>query len=408
MVFNSNQIANYQQVVLYVGPSPATGQTFLDGTGFNGRYQSGQNNRNLTEYIDHVQNVSFSPSEITRANVLHLGSRGTIAQPIIQFPTIDLSFSYFQGDLKNERLLGFYVNSGTGFGTGNFTVSCISGFVSRDLAVRSGQARYPLSYSDTKNFVIAIGEQGVDIVKQNITDTFLDTGVTGYTVIGLGNGYITNYSASAAVNSIPEVNVGVLCENVVFYSGNSGLEIPAINTQNRRQISGVYFNLPTAVTNENVLLPQSITIDISSTGSDDIENVGINFQDLRIQSYRINLPLDRTPLESLGYKVPIDREIGFPLFANLDFSIVYNKSETGSLDRLIKHDINYDIAIKLFSGNGCTGTVVAARYDFRGAKFNGINYDSSIGANLSNNFSFVQEINPDDKSKGLFMSGIVN
>src|SRR3990167_1879987 len=107
-----NRISSQNQA-LFAGVAPNTGFNFLSTGGLlNNNFESGTDNRNLIAYIDHVTNCNYYVSDIERADVTHLGSRGTVAQPILNFPVVELNFSYFQSSLKNEHNLGFYVNSG--------------------------------------------------------------------------------------------------------------------------------------------------------------------------------------------------------------------------------------------------------------------------------------------------------
>ena len=223
----------------------------------------------------------------------------------------------------------------------------------------------------------------------------------------MGNGYIVAYNTQATVNSVPEVSIKCLCENLVFYSGNTGLDIPAISPLTRTQILGTHFNLPTPVTDDSVIIPSNILLSITTSGSSGISGLGIDFNNLRLQNYSIDLSLPRTELNSLGYKLPLDREINFPLFVDVGFSTILNTISTGKLDDVIKSDVPYDISIQLQSGV-CTGLSTMIRYDLLGSKLKNINYDSPLGGNKIANFSFFTEINPDKTSQGFYMSGIVN
>jgi hypothetical protein len=57
--------------------------------------------------------------------------------------------------------------------------------------------------------------------------------------------------------------------------------------------------------------------------------------------------------------------------------------------------------------NNCRTGVYPSRFVFSGARFNNINYNSSIGTNKTANLSFNFDIDPDFGDRGIFASGNV-
>ena len=57
--------------------------------------------------------------------------------------------------------------------------------------------------------------------------------------------------------------------------------------------------------------------------------------------------MNREPLSALGYKLPIDRQITFPVFTDLGFNFIVGDLQTGSVENLTNKNLDYNITIKL-------------------------------------------------------------
>jgi hypothetical protein len=136
-----------------------------------------------------------------------------------------------------------------------------------------------------------------------------------------------------------------------------------------------------------------------------ISDLGINFTNLNVQNYAIDLQLNRQPLTSLTHRLPIDRKITFPVYVNSNFSVLCNTNQTGHLRSAFFKDRDYFLTFKLQNParNG-----VGVQYDFRRAKLTNLSFADTIGENKIANLGFVTEITPDNFDRGFFMSGMAN
>ena len=83
--------------------------------------------------------------------------------------------------------------------------------------------------------------------------------------------------------------------------------------------------------------------------------------------------------------------------------------QTGSVENLTNKNLDYNIAIKLKNpSNAANPQKVAVQYDFRKAKFESINYSNQIGGQEMASLTYKTEIDPDDLTKGFFISGLLN
>lgn len=434
----------YNSEFLYVGPSPSSGFHFIHYTGLlNNDHTNLVQNNNLLHQINRVQNVSFSMSP-TRTEVKQLGKRSLVNYPNINSPNIRLDFEYLLNGLANDARIGLNVNyaqyqypysGGTPFYSNNFTVNLLSGLMARQLTQPTGDPFYPSAMRDNRNIFLVRCNETDDFLKRgkekltspDTTQNGTDPQVTGYEVFAFGNCYLDSYQTEGAVSSIPKSRVSWACENAAFYLSGSGCNIPAINLQTRQIVNNNKFVIPMA-TNEGgpyILNPGDIILNISSSGNG-LSGLGINFNNVNINHYQIGMSFNRDSLNSLGYKCPLDRQLNFPVFVDLNFGMTVGDISSGTFIDLLNIDSGYNIALQLRNPPHCppyvntdshprqSGPVftgdgqIAISYDFRDAKFMGINYSASIGSNKTATLNFKAEINPDVADKGFYISGLLN
>src|SRR5690606_9985405 len=87
---------------------------------------------------------------------------------------------------------------------------------------------------DEKNYFLAVAPEGQDFY--NFSDSSH--------VIGIGNGFISSYSAEAAVGGIPTASVTVEALNVKFDAESTGQYIPAVKPVDGSAITDWTYSLP--------------------------------------------------------------------------------------------------------------------------------------------------------------------
>lgn len=389
-------------MAMFAGPAPGSGGHFIDSSGnINNSSTSGRNNTSLLFPVYCVDNFSYDLN-IDRTDIKQLGRNTYVGRPIINQPTVNLSFDYYLTDFSNENTLGFYV---TPSGSGQYLFP-LSGFASRELTLQPSFPQYPYSYRDKRNLFLVIGPQGSGVLDQNTgnlisNNLFCNSVSSGYNVVSFGNCYITNYRSEVSINNIPKVTVSYIAENVVFNTSGSGVDIPAL-TPNRNTISGVKFHVPLAAAKHKPLLPQDIDISILSNTNQPITGLGIDFTNMFVEGYTIDLPLNRESLNALGYTYPLDRELNFPIIAGLGFKTTLPNTFSGNLFSYVKRDDTYNVVITLKAAKDKNAR---ARYSFLGAKLNSANYTASVQDFKRGEFRFSVEINPEETGKGIFFSG---
>lgn len=411
-----NQVI-YNQVGLFVGPSPSSGFHWItsDGT-LNSSGRSAPDNYNLVFPLHRVNNASFS-IQPERQNISHMGNLGTISRPILDNTTINLNFNYYLMGLINEARLGFHVNTNSGdpvfgkplYGTGR--VCPILGFYSRDYTRPEYDTfDWPMEYRDVRNIFIAEAKDSLDFNVQTGTFYNRDDYKKDVYIYGFGDCYLNSYNCSIGVREFPNVSVSYSCNNLEIYDGVTG-GLPSINAKTYDVYSGNTFTIPNdfqGTGTPTILLPRDISLSIRqrSDNSEDLENAFVDYADIKIQGLNFGFDLGRKPMYALGYKYPLDRSPSFPVICDLNFNCIAGDSKVGSMVSLLKNGEEYDISVTLgYQENNGELQGDAIRYDFIGAKFKNHSVGLSIESKKTVDFGFSTDINPNNTTKGFFMSG---
>ena len=428
---------------LFVGPS---GHNFLSyfGGAPHDDYSNPLITHNLIKQIDRVQSLSYDIS-IPHTQINQLNTRSVLGRPIINPPEVNFSFRYLVSDLSNESKLGLYVNypqfeepfDGSPFFANNTGHTLLSGFVDeeehQDFYYQEGtyDPFFPArTYRDKKNFYLAVRGDLEDIFTgerlENLTSRdpqeVTDPNATGYNVISFGRCYMTSYSTEAAVGTFPTVDVTYVGENIMFETSGSGFMSPTIEPKNGDQFPDMHCVIPKRIERNpiSVVRPGDINFTVDS-----FSGMGIDFDNLHLESYVISFDVPRDTEKSLGYKFPISRKVNFTAPVTIDINGIVEKMSSGSLIDLVNVNQDYNFTITLDMPGICreantgepvhpgvvpleTRTDELIRYSFNGAKLDKFSYDTSIGENKVFSASFSTEIDPDDLSKGLFMSGFLS
>jgi len=358
---------------------------------------SGLSSKTSAEHkqLKRVQSANYS-FEITRQDVNQFGQLARIDALVLQSPTVSLDFSYYLADGFNESALGFYMQ-----GTGGLAGPTTSGnFASGQMISSSG-----------KNFFIVTDSEGIDL--NNNTGT---TAYSGKGVIGIGNGFITDYTLNAAVGDLPTISVsveglGFNASSYVMSGAVTGFNTPAINPASGTKLftaTSDYVQLPAPSTGDGVtaLRPGDITLSFggfTGTGGTPTSTIDGSSDAINIQSVSLSLPMSRTPIERLGSRFAFARVTDFPVTATMSVNALVNEIQARNLVDMIDDSTERDITLTI---NAPGTSTPAVRYTFRGARLNSESYSSDIGSNKSVDLSFSTQIGgPNDPIRGIYFSG---
>lgn len=342
--------------------------------------------------LHRVQSANYGFT-INRQDVNQFGNLARIDQISIEAPTVNLDFSYYLGTGTNERNLGFTVGSSTS------TSSFISGLID------AGNATNNIGIVSGRNFHILSIAEGNDA---NGSAVGVYNSLSGARTIGIGNGYITNYSLEAAVGGLPTVSITAEGLNVNVISGASGT-VPGIFVEAGTGSASIA-TLPAPVSGSigtTALRPGDVTLIVADgvvaelpTG---VEGNPFNNTAAHIQNVSIEVPIGRTTLERLGSRFGFTKVIDFPVEITVNMSaIVADLQKANAITTLLDNDSTKTLAF-VFKAPGASANERIV-YEVRGAKLVSENFSSAIGDNKSVDLTFTTQIGgPQDTTNGLFV-----
>lgn len=390
----------YQSEALYVSKN-------VNSTG------SGEH-RQLTR----VQSANYN-FEIARQDVNQFGQLARIDALVLTSPTVSLDFSYYPTDGFNERALGFYVQTGNAV-QGNFS---------------SGQ----MGNSSGQNFYIVTTSEGSDLNFENAENS-----LNGKSVIGIGNGFLTNYSLEASVGNLPTASITIEGLNMnsstygpyvvatgaggSFITGTGALSAQIDPTLGNVAVSDLLgaqakiaiLPIPSQGTGDAIpsaLRPGDIVLNFGSYGAGSdlnskavpIANISGNANALssdgmHLQSASLALPLSRTPIERLGSRFAFARVVDFPIVATLNVSAIVNEVQSRNLATMLDDNSERDITMRIKDSKDTTKDAMI--FTLKGSRLRSESFSSSIGANKTVDLVFETQIGgPNDSIHGVFLSG---
>ena len=376
----------YQSEALYVGPIE-TGCQVGGAKTWNQETISGLTPQQLYR----VQDVAHS-IDIARTDINEFGKLAALEREIIDTPTVSLDFTYLLADGKNERTLGLIVNG---------SVNTVSGIMA--------------NRRDEQNYYILTVPEGNDAT-QAANYTASQNTCNG--VIGIGNGFVSAYSVTAAVGDLPSASVTVDANNILFATGSSGIQNPAVNSAGCKASGEV--DIPHSSTGNMsivALRPGDVHMDFGAT---DIQMggavlpgsataTGSRSSPINIQNFTLDMPIGRTPIQRLGDSYAFAREIDFPVNATLSVSAQLADIESGNLTDMICTNNKRTITVDMNTcsvGNTCSAGTQNLQFKLKNAELESQNFTSSIGANKTVDLTFVGQLGgPQDSDNGVFISG---
>tara|TARA_Y100001973_G_C5159812_1_gene312892 strand:+ start:63 stop:1376 length:1314 start_codon:yes stop_codon:yes gene_type:complete len=352
----------------------------------------------LVEQLTRVQSANYSFT-VNRQDINEYGKLARIDAISLEPPTVSLDFTYYITDGRNELLLDFPIDGATSAASGH-------------LQSRPGQ-----------NFFIMTAAEGSDA--QGLTNENHKSS----DIIGLGNGFLSDYTVEGSVGSLPTASVTIEGFNLIGSTGTVDVDTPAVSLENGTKIADIKFSLPKATgDNDGTAGIHDSTSDISAlrpgdisltfnrqngpgkweypsllntvTGSDAVDaNASLN-----IQSFTLSLPLARTPIDRLGSKFAFARVVDFPVVATMTISALAQDLKTGDLVELLDDTNERDIRVSMKKPGTSTNAMF---FDLRGARLDSESVSSDIGSNKSVDLTYSAQIGgPEDNSHGVFISGI--
>ena len=379
----------------------------------------------LLKKLDRVQSCNFNFT-INRQDINEFGKLARIDSIVMESPTVGLDFSYYVTDGYNERLLGFNI---TGFKSDGTT------FIDTNIANGAQSISGLLADLQGNNYYILTVDEGEDVVGGTLAPNS--------TIVGIGNGFITEYSFEAAVGAIPTASVTVEAFNIKSDASDAPISIasstaPALSSVGAdiTTITGIspaidLFAQP-ATKLTNVSKAYKLDYSRAFTGAPYTTAPGVNFTgfttgssivsalrpgdivlslgtsrgmtnltDAHIQSFSFTLPLSRTILQRLGNTFGFARVVDVPINMDVTINAIVSELQDKNLfDALVSQ--KNDLSITLKDSNG-TNKIV---YQIKEAILQSETYSENLGDNQTVDLTYTVQLGgANDTTAGLFMSG---
>jgi hypothetical protein len=380
--------------------------------------------RSLVTPLERIQSANFNFS-INRTDINEFGKLARIDSIAMESPTVGLDFNYYLTDGGNERKLGFNIPT-SNYGGGART----NGYFTGDLAVSGYSALSGLiDDNEGNNYFIVVSPEGQDVDQSEVN-------TSDFEVIGIGNGFISDYSIEAAVGSIPTASVTVEGFNIKVDSAISGSAVggatpqapyvPAVDITNGEYNTGAsavnQFVIQGAnalsdnaidTTGDNgtpsALRPGDITFSMLKSGDYqgfvDMDGDG----EAHLQSMSISVPMSRTVLQRLGSTFGYARVIDLPLNVDVSLSVVVSELKANNIFHALCNVQHHDFTLTLYGCDPATGgrsSDKKIQIQCKNARLEGESFSNTIGDNQTADLTFSCQIGgSNDKTSGVIMDG---
>jgi len=375
----------YQSQALFIAPSSTGTQVSGVDTAGTGPTASPSKPENtgalasgisLLKKMDRIQSCNFNFT-INRQDINEFGKLARIDSVVMEAPTVGLDFSYYVTDGYNERLMGFNITGVTDSNIVN-SAQAISGL----LADLQGN-----------NYYILTVDEGEDVVGGTLAPSS--------TIVGIGNGFISEYSFEASVGAIPTASVTVEAFNIKSDATEVPVSLTTINAPAESHVGAnivtITGNSPftTGVSTVSALRPGDIVLSLGTSRG------MTKLSDAHIQSFSFTLPLSRTILQRLGNTFGFARVVDVPINMDVTISAIVSELQDKNLFDALVSQTN-DLSIVLKDSN----SVNKIRYEIKSAILQSETYSENLGDNQTVDLTYSVQIGgANDTTAGLFMSG---
>lgn len=348
----------------------------------------------LPKQLKRIQTANYS-FDIARTDVNQFGELAAIDRVILESPTVSFDTSWYACNWYNEDCIGLKVNQ-TGTEKGDL-VSVLA-----DILVNN---------ADERNYYIKTVGEGLDAVGNDSTSTT----ITDNAVVGIGNGFLSNYSIEGAVGGFPTASITVEGLNIAFTEGVSG-NAPWVAASNGAKNEGQDpadaqgathdFELPEATSSGvstsavTAIKPGAITLTLPSSQG------GAKLDGIAAQSFNCAFDLAREPLNKLGSRFAFAREITFPVTATLSVDCLVGDMTTGNLADIVDSNKDQEVIVTLDDEVGSDDHMKVV---MKKAKLDSQTFSQGIGDNQTVSLNWSAQIGSSTQSGiGLFLSGKFN
>ena len=378
---------------------------------------TGVTGHQVLKRLNRVQSFNYG-IDLPKEDKFTLGQSKPFSRKTNSPASVTFSLSYYLDGVNNEDRIGLNVDN-----------------ENRKSSDKTKSLFYDMVESndtnDKRNFYLVVNNETDDIHGQHVDlpheklaeGTFtkndvIDPNSSGYSVVVFQNSYLTNYNISVEAGQLPNVDLSYVADNMVGYVSGSGINIPYLDLKKGEVTDGAEakeFIIPKhfdrSTNNKNLidddflLRDGYVNVKINKVGVSGVSGI----YDDSIRSCSISCSLDRDAISYVGQKMISDRPIQFPVSAELGLDKIVKENISGSFIDDINENENYNIVIDLkYQSKDMVDDGYVNIFTFSGAKFDGINYNNSIGSNKTASLKFSTITDFENDTAGVFLSGKVS
>jgi hypothetical protein len=333
-----------------------------------------------------IQSANYNYS-VQRTDVNQYANLARIDAIVIEQPVVNLELTYLIGDGFNEKALGFTLE--------------------KDYDAQFGKEMFGSAFSG-QNFYITTVEEGLDanlLTESAITSAVANNNTS---VIGIGNGYITNYSADFTVGALAIASVSIEASNILstgnlprksaYEQGYTGIPIASINPSDGvKRTEKVSLDFANAGLSDGIsaLRPGDVTVTIA--------NSGIASNTFAVQSAKIAFPMSRESISKVGSRFAVAKVATFPIVSTITISATLGDLEARNLADQIDSTNTTDITLTVTGGSDNQEKI---SYRLKKCKLDSESFSASIGSNKTVELTFSTQIGgSNDSTNGIFVNG---
>ena len=333
--------------------------------------------------LDRVQSITYD-FNVEKESASVIGKAGSLNRYISNSPKATLTIDHAPCSFANEKLLGLDIMQ-----------------TSQHKPVISGVASETDRSKDGKNIYLVTLKEGLD----------LKSGYTGdiQEVLTFNGCKIDTYSMNVSVGQLPSASISLTAYDANYYSSGSNFPVPILDKKNRSVLSDIPVTIPNDsnskivfATSDDVVTPRDISVTITNETFPAHASDFTPIKNDKIQSFEISFDLGRQPIDLVGYKIPYDSLLTYPITSNINLSFIADAEQSESLHDFIKDDARYSILAEATNQNNQK----IMEYSLKNVTIDTINYEVSVGANKAVSMQLSTEIDPSSTGIGVFFSGV--
>lgn len=264
-----------------------------------------------------------------------------LQSPVTRSPDVSFNMNYLFAEGKNEIASNLYIGK---------TYSLFRNFFEFE------------DKDDVNIFVVASSfDSHKDISALNKESDF-----QGYTVVGIGNAFLSNWSYKASVGNLPSCNISFIASTINFSEydlynkpkfpsiklGKDNAESPESLTLSSNAMADSGHDLE----NVGVIFDSHMDPEISAVAPGDIQVTidkisgsqgGVKMDSIHtaVQSISIEVPVERQSIYGLGSNYVFDRKLQLPITGTLSMSLILRQFEMTGVDSFFGESNVYKIIV---------------------------------------------------------------